>query len=738
MRSEDTAVTDPPAAETPETPGTPARVVHLRRGGTSVVVDLEAEPTPVLVHWGPDLDDLDAATLGSLAVAARVQRVSGGLDVTARLGLLATGAAGWLGTPALEGHRSGAGVSALLRTTAAEVSAHGVVVTLTDPEAGLEARAEVELGVAGLLRQRITLRNTGSTDYTVQSLHLTFPLPWTATEVLDTTGRHLRERSAQRHALTFGTYSRESRRGRPGADATVLLAAGVPGFGNTAGRVHGVHLAWSGNQRLLVERGTTGESFLAAGELYGPGEIVLAPGEDVATPWALGSWGEGLNELAARFHDEWRARPAHPRRPRPVTLNTWEAVYFDHSLDALTRLARAAAAVGAERFVLDDGWFRGRRDDTAGLGDWFVDEDVWPGGLTPLIDVVRGLGMEFGLWVEPEMVNPDSDVAREHPEWILRGRTDLPPSARRQQVLDLAHPGAYAYLAGRLHALLTEYPIAYLKWDHNRDLVDAGSGPGGSARVHAHTLAVYRLLDELRAAHPGLEIESCASGGARVDLGILERTDRIWTSDCLDPVERLENQRYTGLVVPPEMMGMHLTSPTVHSTGRTVSLACSGGVALFGHFGIEWDLTTLDAAGLAAVAEWVALAKRVRPLVATGRMVHADVADPGLDVRGVVADGAGHAVFTLTQTHTLISSPTGRVTLPGLDAGTRYRVRVVTPGGLPQEPAQSPLEWAHHDTVLTGAALAVAGLRPPVQYPQQTVVVELTAVGNTHESKEAS
>lgn len=702
-------------------------VAHLRAGGTSVVIDLDEGTMPAIVHWGEDLGDAPQKTLVSLALAARLQRVSGGADRTVGLGVLATAAAGWLGTPTLEGHRDGESISALFDVTDLRVTADSLEVHLTDAETRISARYELRVTASGLVRVRTTVRNDGEDDYTVQALHTTLPLPWDATEILDTTGRHLRERSAQRHELTFGTHLRESRRGRPGADATLLLAAGTPGFGFERGRVHGVHLAWSGNSRIFAERIPTGESFIGAGELYLPGEIRLAPGEEISSPELLGSWGDGLDELAVRFHDEWRARPQHPRRPRPITLNTWEAVYFDHRLPKLIALADAAAEIGVERYVLDDGWFRHRRDDTAGLGDWYVDDTVWPGGLHPIADHVVAKGMEFGLWFEPEMVNPDSDLARSHPDWILRGRTDLPPSARQQQVLNLAHPEAYAYILGVISDILAAYPISYIKWDHNRDLVDAAAGPGGAGRVHAQTLAVYRLIDELKAAHPGLEIESCASGGARVDLGILERTDRIWTSDCLDPVERLENQRYTALVVPPEMMGMHLTTPHVHSTGRTVSLTMSGAVALFGHFGIEWDVTTLSETDAAEVGAWVALAKRVRPLVATGRVVNVDVADPGLDVRGVVAEDAASAFFTVTQSQTLISSPTGRVRLPGLDADRTYRVRIVTPGGIVQDPAQSPLEWAHHDTVLTGRQLAVVGVRPPVQNPQQSTVIEVLA-----------
>lgn len=698
--------------------------VHLRRAGTSVVVDL-AGGEPVIAHWGEDLGDASHETIVSLATASRLQRVSGGLDETARLGVVATAAAGWLGTPMLEGHRDGEAVSALLTLTGIQATSDALQLHFVDTETEISARHELRVTASGLVRARTTVRNDGAGVYTVQALHTALPLPWDSTELLDTTGRHLRERSAQRHELTFGTHVRESRRGRPGADATLLLAAGVPGFGFERGRVHGIHLAWSGNSRVFAERTSTGESFLGAGELYLPGEIRLGQGEEISSPELLGSWGDGLDELSARFHAEWRARPQHPTRPRPITLNTWEAVYFDHRLPKLIALADAAAEVGVERYVLDDGWFRHRRDDTAGLGDWYVDDTVWPDGLHPIADHVLAKGMEFGLWFEPEMVNPDSDLARAHPEWILRGRVGLPASARQQQVLNLAHPDAYDYIRTVIDDILDEYPISYIKWDHNRDLVDAAAGPGGAGQVHAQTLAVYRLIDELKAAHPGLEIESCASGGARVDLGILDRTDRIWTSDCLDPVERLENQRHTALVVPPEMMGMHLTTPHVHSTGRTVSLSMSGAVALFGHFGIEWDVTTLSEADAAEVAEWVALAKRVRPLVATGRIVNSDVADPGLDVRGIVAADAASAFFTITQSQTLISSPTGRVRLPGLEDDRTYRVRVVTPGGIVSAPAQSPLEWAHHDTVLTGRQLAVVGLRPPVQNPQQSTVIEI-------------
>ena len=424
----------------------------------------------------------------------------------------------------------------------------------------------------------------------------------------------------------------------------------------------------------------------------------------------------------------WRQRPQHPRRPRPVTLNTWEAVYFDHTLEKLTALADAAADVGVERFVLDDGWFTGRRDDTAGLGDWFVDDAVWPKGLHPLVDHVTALGMEFGLWVEPEMVNPDSDLARAHPDWILRGRMSLPPAARQQQVLDLAHPEAYAYVAGRLNALLDEYPIAYLKWDHNRDLVDAGTGPGGVARVREQTLAVYRLLDELKSARPGLEIESCASGGARVDLGILDRTDRIWTSDSLDPIERLANQRYTALVVPPELMGMHLTSPVVHSSGPHGRPRIQRG-----------------GRAVRALRRRVGPHDRRRPDPRGDRRVglaREAAASPhrhrkdGRRGRDGPAGSTSAAWSRTTGRRRSSRSRRSRRRSPTPPGGSACRgsTRPHLPPARPRRSAprattagQSALEWAQHPTVLTGRQLAATGIRPPVQLPQQSTVLELIA-----------
>jgi alpha-galactosidase len=405
-------------------------------------------------------------------------------------------------------------------------------------------------------------------------------------------------------------------------------------------------------------------------------------------------------------------------------MNTWEAVYFDHDLGRLTALADTAAEVGVERFVLDDGWFRGRRNDHAGLGDWYVDEEIWPQGLHPLADHVTGLGMEFGLWVEPEMVNPDSDLARAHPEWVLSAGDRMPPLSRHQQVLDVAHPDAFAYLLERLDALLEEYPIGYLKWDHNRDLVDAGQSATGAAGVHAQTLAVYRLMDELRTRHPGVEIESCSSGGGRVDLAVLERTDRVWASDCIDPLERQQIERWTQQLLTPELVGSHVGAPTAHTTGRTHTLDFRAGTAFFGHFGIEWDVTTAGPQERARLAEWVAAHKAHRDLLHTGTVVRADHPDPALWVHGVVSADRSRAVFALVQTATSVHSPQGPVRLPGLDPASTYHLAPLAPGDRIEGPAQSPLPWWESGVDLPGSVIAEVGVQAPVLYPERLVLVE--------------
>ncbi len=708
--------------------------ISLRGEGVGIVLDLTAGRLPAILHWGRDLGALTVDDVAALALATTMPQAPSTIDEPTRLAILPEHWAGWVGRPGISGSRAdgsgwspkfvttglivdgepvaaGAGAPALI-----ELGAAVVEVTARDEVADLELTLTIEFTEGGLVRSRATLTNAGGDDYRLNDLILAYPVPTVASELQDQAGRWAKERVPQRRDFTVGAHVREGRKGHTGADAATVLHAGTPGFGFAEGEVWGVHVGWSGNHTHIAERNFTGEQFIGGGELLLPGEVTLAPGASYESPWLYGSYGAaGLDEVARRFHRWMRSRPQHPSSVRPVTINVWEAVYFDHTLQPLLDLAEKAAAVGVERYVLDDGWFGARRNDFAGLGDWVVSKDVWPDGLHPLVDRVTELGMQFGLWFEPEMVNVDSDVARAHPEWILSTGGRMPVEARHQQVINLGIPECYAYIRDQMNAILDEYDIAYVKWDHNRDLIDAGTQPLGNAGVHAQTAAVYRLIDELKAAHPGLEIESCSSGGARVDLGILQRTDRVWVSDCIDPLERQQMMRWTQQLLPPELLGSHIASLTSHTTGRTHELSFRAATALFGHLGIEWDLRQASENDLEELTEWIAFHKAHRDLLHGGDLVRLDFPDESLMATGVVAADKSKALYSFAGVSTPTTSVRGRLRMPGLDPARRYRVEPVLIGRIPSG-LRPPLWWGVKRDMSTETVDLTAG-RPPRLVP---------------------
>jgi alpha-galactosidase len=709
------------------------------------MVDLTGGRLPALVHWGAELGDpaqSDAATL----IEAGVSPVGSNLvDEPVRLSLLPEHWTGWVGRPGITGSRAGRAWSPQFSTTSLLLNGRPpeagsdprlvihdgpalLEVRARDETAQLDLTIRLELTTGGLLRSQVELTNRGA-EYALNDCVLAYPVPPVARELLDLAGRWAKERIPQRQPWRIGAHLREGRKGRTGADAATLLHAGEPGFTFSRGEIWAVHVGWSGNHTHYAERVSTGEQVIGGGELLLPGEIVLGPDEAYTSPWLYGSYGVGLDEVAQRFHRYLRSRPTHPSAARPVTINVWEAVYFDHDLGRLTDLAKAAARVGIERYVLDDGWFGQRRRDTAGLGDWTVSPDVWPHGLHPLVDTVKDLGMEFGLWFEPEMVNLDSDVARAHPEWVMSPGGRLPIEARNQQVINLGIPECYAYIRNAIFAILDEYEIDYIKWDHNRDLLEAGDRKAGTARVHAQTRAVYALMDELRRRHPDLEVESCSSGGGRVDLEVLQRSDRVWASDCIDGLERQHIQRWTGLLLPPELVGSHIGAPTAHTTHRTHSLAFRAATALFGHFGIEWDLRTASADELVELAAWVRLYKQERSLVHSGTAVHSDYPDDTYWSHGYVSQQRDRAIFAFVALQTTVAAQPGRIRLPGLSPQTRYRIEPVelSAESLVRSPTGPPPWWTDPPTV-TGQLLGTIGLQAPMLYPEQALLVRLTAL----------
>lgn len=705
---------------------TPPRV-RLAAAGVAMIVDLPPDSLPVIVHWGADPGTLDGEELTTIAAVTRPALATNGVDAPRPVSLLPEGWTGWTGTPGLSGHRRGEDWSPQFHPTSVVVdmkeNAGGRIgVRATDEHIQVGMSLDIEMLASGLVRLRAEVENLGSTGYTVDALQLALPVPTRADEILDLAGRWAKERVPQRRPFTVGAHLREGRHGRTGADAPTVLVAAEDGIDFDRGDAWGVHVGFSGNHRSIAERAFTGERLLYGGELLLPGEIELEPGQVYSTPWVYGAFGRGLDELAARFHDYLRSRPHHPRTARPVVMNVWEAVYFEHDLTRIIPLVDLAGRVGVERFVLDDGWFGSRRDDGSGLGDWVVASDVWGAGrFEQLVQAVKQRGMEFGLWFEPEMANLDSDLARAHPEWLLQVPGRLPVEARHQHVLDLTHPGAFDHVRDSIVRLVHRYGIDFIKWDHNRDLVDAGSTRTGRAGVHAQTLATYQLLDEIRVACPGLEIESCSSGGARIDLGILERTDRVWASDCIDPHERQQIQRWTAQLLPPELVGSHIGSERAHTTGRKNDLGFRAATSVFGSLGVEWDLSVAGEDELEELTAWIAFYKEVRDLVHTGRVLRRSLERGDVWLTAAVAQDQSRALYQVVLRERHISWPVGAVRLDGLAPARRYHVRAAGPeasGAL--DPRTHP-QWWRDGFFATGAVLGEVGIQIPALNPDQAI-----------------
>ncbi len=686
-----------------------------------MVVDLNDCPT--VVYWGAALGDAPPAELLDHPLPV------GDLDDLAPVAILPEASLGFPGAPGCSGGRAdGRDWAPRFAVESHHVEGPKLSITMVDEIALLGATISLEVeSASGVLCLWTEVVNLGRDDYRLAAVTMTLPVGQRATEAMLYRGRWGNEFQLDRLPWPGGTVTVENRRGRTSHDRFPFVAAGTAAFDEESGELWAGHLGWSGNAVVRLDTLSDGRRFLQAGEMLLPGEVDLAPGDSYRSPtfYAARS-NEGMNGLRRGFHGFLRQRPCHPSSPRPVLLNTWEAVYFDHDLATLEALADRAADVGIERFVLDDGWFHGRRDDSAGLGDWWVDADVWPDGLAPLTSHVADRGMEFGIWVEPEMVNPDSDLFRSHPEWVLNDDRYEPVLGRHQLVLDLARDEVSEYLFEHLDRLLTDHDIAYVKWDMNRDLVHASHDRRAAVRVQ--TLAAYDLIDRLRAAHPGVEIESCASGGGRADYGILERTDRVWVSDCNDALDRVSIQHGAGLLLPPELMGAHIGGPRAHTTGRRHGLGLRASVAFFGHLGVEWNLLEAGAGDLAELGRIIALHKEHRALLHGGMSVGIEHPDPAVTVNGVIAQDRSEALVAVVQTATSATLAVAPLRVAGLLPDARYRAEMISLGSSPLGMAYEHPRWVVEGVEVSGRALANAGLPLPVLLPETARLVHMTRV----------
>ncbi|MEV6117105.1 alpha-galactosidase [Streptomyces sp. NPDC052109] len=491
-------------------------------------------------------------------------------------------------------------------------------------------------------------------------------------------GRWAAESRLTTAPLTYGEKVIASRRGHTGHQHLPWVALDTDAT-EEHGEVYGCALGWSGSWRIAVAQLPDARVQITGGAGYDEsGLLLLQPGESYTTPVFAGLWSDGGFGGASRTWHAYQRAYVIPdaERDRPVLFNSWEATNFDISEEQQLALARRAAEIGVELFVVDDGWFGARTSDRAGLGDWTPNPDRFPQGLKPLADQVHGLGMRFGIWVEPEMVNADSDLYRAHPDWVQyqagRKRTEL----RNQLVLNLAREDVQEYLWEELDTLLSSAPIDYVKWDFNRCFTDAGwPGEPYPQRLWVdHVRALHALLDRLRAAHPGVAFESCSGGGGRIDLGVLSRTDQVWTSDNTDPLDRLAIQHGFTQVHPATVMAAWVTdSPNTQLNGRVSSLRFRFASAMAGVLGVGGDLTEWTPEDLAEAREWVALYKEIRPVVQHGELYRLRPPAGGLSAVQYVR-GAEAVVLAWLQAQSY-GEPVPALRLRGLDPTASYECR---------------------------------------------------------------
>lgn len=693
----------------------------------TLVVDCRSN-APAILYWGARLSEDSSPDM--LSLLATRQEVQACMPEEAPIALSPELGAGFSGSAGVQIHRGGAQWAVFSQIQSVTVEPNNrlsIVSKCKGTEIELIHCLQLDTST-DVLTATTQLTNIGQSKLWVDRCDAPcIPVPMHYNKILGFKGRWAKEFQTQSIDRFMGAYVRENRSGRTSHDAFPAVIVHSDQANESDGEAYGLHLGWSGNHHLRIEEQFVGRAYAQFGELFFPGELSLEPGESYCSPVLYGaSSNTGLTDLSACFHQYIRENLTDPRmqgKPKPVHFNTWEAMYFDLSMSRLCQLADEAAAVGVERFVLDDGWFKGRKSDRAGLGDWTVDETVFPQGLGPLVEHVNAAGMEFGLWVEPEMVNQDSDLYRAHPDWVLNAAPAPLLLSRNQLVLDLTRTEVQKYLFEHLDNLLSEYAITYLKWDMNRVINQPGNAEG-RAVTHYQTLALYQLLARIREAHPEVEIESCSSGGGRADFGILAHTDRIWTSDSNDALDRLSIQKGFSFFFPPEIMGAHVGPRDCHITGRSISMATRAGVALFGDMGIEANLLTMDDAEKAELKAAVALHKKHRHLLHSGKLMRLDTEDYENSF-GVISADKQEAIFSYGLLDGQPNSAPGRLRFPGLDASTLYTVNIIWPQQ-PSSYSKSILDIIN-GSVISGDALTKFGVQLPLMLPATLLVFHLVS-----------
>lgn len=501
--------------------------------------------------------------------------------------------------------------------------------------------------------------------------------------LLQLSGAWGRERMVAERSLTQGLQAIESARGASSHQQNPFLALQRSGSDEHQGEVFGFSLVYSGNFLAQVEVDPFLQTRVQLGINPRDFSWQLDPGEALQTPEVVLAFSDqGLNGLSQTYHRLYRtrlARGAFRDEPRPILINNWEATYFDFDEEKILAIARQAQTLGVELFVLDDGWFGQRDDDHTSLGDWFVDTRKLPDGLGGLGTKINQLGMKFGLWFEPEMISPLSELYKKHPDWCIHIPGRRRTLSRNQLILNLARTEVQDYIIEQISSVLQSAPIEYVKWDMNRHMTEVFNPELPASRQretgHRYMLGLYRVLEEITSRFPHILFESCSGGGGRFDPGMLYYMPQTWTSDNTDAVERLKIQYGTSVVYPLSSMGAHVSAVPNHQTGRITPMEIRGHVNMFGNFGYELDLTALNAADLECIKQQIAEYKAVRQLVQQGTFIRLLSPFAGNETAWLVVSEDQNDAYV--GYYRVLAEPNPRhykVKLKGLDPHKRYRI----------------------------------------------------------------
>ena len=663
-----------------------SRLFALHAQNVSYIFGINERGELQAVHWGGRLADSDAFP------AARADRDHSSFELstsTTPQEYPGWGAA-FYGEPALKVGFPDGNRDLVLRYVSHRVESQRLFVQLKDISRDVRVELRYEMDAeSGILARSARIENhTRQALVVQQAAAAAFSLPAADDyRLYSLSGQWAGEWNLDARRLAPGTTVLESRRGSTGHQHNPWFAIAQNVSNEESGPVWFGALAWSGSWRISVEQDPTHRLRITGG--YNPFDFSyrLAAGEALETPVFYAGYTQGGLGEASRLMHRFQLAHILPQSPqphlRPVLYNSWEATQFDVDAAGQTKLAEMAAKIGVERFVMDDGWFGARNNDKAGLGDWTVNPKKFPNGLKPLIDKVKSLSMDFGLWVEPEMVNPDSDLYRRHPDWVLNFSGRPRTEGRNQLVLNLARADVRDHVFKMLDDLLTRNDIAFLKWDYNRNW----SEPGWSAqkiedqpRVYvAYVDNLYWILRRLRERHPKVEIESCSGGGGRVDLGILRLTDEVWPSDNTDPYDRLSIQDgFTYAYTPAVMMAWVTDSPNWLNQ-RSTSLEYRFLSSMQGSLGIGANLTHWNESDFELARRLVGEYKAIRGAVQQGRLYRLISPRNGSRhsaTQSVSNNGAQAVLFAFLHSSSM-GSAYPRIHLRGLDAQARYHMRSI-------------------------------------------------------------